>query len=112
MLPADMSRLRLLPLAAVALAATACGSTGANGDSAARVVKGDWDFNHDFTGSLARYADYETVEHITCTDKPDARGEIRCALEVSSAKRHDTRRVRVVVHYDRQGILQGWDLRP
>src|SRR5262249_35752060 len=103
-------RFRLLPLAVLALAATACGSTGANGDSAARVVKGDWDFNHDFTGSLAQYADYDSVDRITCGDKPDRAGDIRCHLEVSSAKRHDTKRVDVVVHYDRQGILKGWDI--
>jgi hypothetical protein len=106
-----MSRHRLLPLAVIALAATACGSAGAGGSSSERVVKGDWEFNHSFTGAEASYADYDAVDRIRCDARPNARGDVTCRLEVSSAKLDGrTRRARVVVHYDQQGILQGWDL--
>jgi hypothetical protein len=107
-----MSRHRLLPLAALALVATACGSTGAGGSSTERVVKGDWEFNHAFTGTLASYADYDAVETIDCDGRPDRGGDVRCRLELSSAKLNRTRPALVVVHYDDQGILQGWNLVP
>jgi hypothetical protein len=104
---------RLLPLAVLALAATACGSAGAGGSSTERVVKGDWEFNHAFTGRDAVYADYDAVDHIDCDGRPDAAGDVNCRLEVSSSKLDGRKReARVVVHYDQQGILQGWDLLP
>jgi hypothetical protein len=108
-----MPRRRLLPLAVIVLAATACGSTGAGGSSTERVVKGDWEFNHHFTGADAAYADYDAVDEIVCADKPDSRGDVTCRLELSSAKLDGRKReAQVVVHYDQQGILQGWDLVP
>jgi hypothetical protein len=108
-----MSRHRLLPLAALALLATACGAAGAGGASTERVVRGDWEFNHGFTGPLAIYHDYDSVDDITCARKPDAKGDVTCRLVLSSSK-HEGRPLdaRVIVHYDRQGILQGWDLVP
>ena len=108
-----MRRHRLLPLAVIALVATACGSAGAGGSSTERVVKGDWEFNHAFTGAAAAYADYDAVDEISCDEKPNARGEVRCTLEVSSAKLDGRKReAQVVVHYDQHGILQGWDVVP
>src|SRR3954453_16266298 len=102
-----MSRHRLLPLAALALVATACGAAGAGGSSTERVVRGDWEFNHGFTGPLAVYHDYDSVDEISCAAKPDAKGDGRCTLGASSSKHDDrTRQARVVAHYDRQGILQ------
>jgi hypothetical protein len=108
-----MSRHRLLPLAVLPLVAAACGSAGAGGSSAERVVRGDWEFNHGFTGALAVYHDYESVDEISCAEKPNAKGDVPCTLVVSSSK-HEGRplNARVVVHYDRQGILEGWDLVP
>src|SRR5262245_49196155 len=108
MLRAGMSGLRLLPLAAVALTAAACGSSGPTGTSAAKVVKGDWEFNHAFTGLHARYAQYDTVEEIRCAPRPNAHGNIFCRLRVASSTTHRTARARVVVHYDQQDILVGW----
>jgi hypothetical protein len=108
-----MFTLRLLPLAVVALAATACGSAGAGGASAERGVKGDWEFNHAFTGADAVYADYDAVDDIDCDGRPDASGDVHCRLELSSARLDGRKReARVIVHYDPQGILQGWDLIP
>jgi hypothetical protein len=104
---------RLFPLAVLALAATACGSAGAGGSSSERVVKGDWEFNHAFTGADAVYADYDAVDHIRCAERPNAHGDVSCRLEVSSAKLNGRKReARVVVHYDRQGVIQGWNLMP
>ncbi len=108
-----MPRRRLPLLAVIVLAATACGSAGAGGSSTERVVKGDWEFNHDFTGADAAYADYDSVDDIVCAARPDSRGNVTCRLEVSSAKLDGrTREARVVVHYDPQGILQSWVLVP
>jgi hypothetical protein len=101
---------RLLLLAAVALAATACGAPGATGKSAAKTVRGDWEFNHDFAGPYADLSAYDTVERIGCTSAPDARtGDIHCRLLVAAPDGR-RRRVGVVVHYDEHGILEGWDL--
>jgi hypothetical protein len=110
-----MSRHRPLPLAALAFAlvASGCGTAAAGGSSTERLVKGDWEFNHAFTGRDAVYADYDSVDEIRCAAKPDRNGDVACTLSLSSAK-HVGRRLhaRVLVHYDQQGIIQGWKLVP
>ena len=103
----------LAPLLVLPLALAGCGASGPSGSEALKVVKGDWEFNHAFTGRDAAYADYDAVDHIECDGRPDASGDVQCRLEVSSSKLDGRKReARVVVHYDQQGILQGWDRVP
>src|SRR4051794_9981787 len=99
-----------LVLVTVALVASGCGAPGATGKAAAKVVKGDWEFNHDFTGAASRYDEYGIVDEISCDARPAPSGDLDCRLQVSD-KEHHRRRARVVVHYDEHGILQGWRLR-
>jgi hypothetical protein len=102
---------RAVPLASVvgcALLAAGCGSPAPSGSAAAKVVKGDWEFNHRFTGAQRALDEYDRVERVTCAARPDAQRDVHCTLEVSKRGR-DQRSVKVVVHYDAHGVVASWD---
>ena len=99
----------LVPLVLPVVVAAGCGSSGATGSFALKTVKGDWEFNHDFKQRPGLKDYSQVVAGSRCQARPDRRGKMACVLRVHDPASGRTRSIDVVVSFDSNGSLLGWD---
>jgi hypothetical protein len=93
-------------LAALALAASACGGQSPSGKTAEKIISGDWEGSTDFPSRPDLKG--STLQSIDCDPHLDAARQVHCILHVQrqSGSRVD---LRAVATFGTNGVLTRWD---